>query len=262
MIKCHRGECTMEMNTIFLQNKHFKDFNPLDFGQQQCDPLYSFGYNNIRTYLIHYIISGEGTLYKNGQVYHVHAGEAFLIRKGETAHYIADEKNPWNYIWIRFSGELSDKFKTLNDVFPAPGDIFNKMLRVLNTNTMSEEFLASTLFSLYIELFSAKPTYESHVYKVKNYIELHYAEDIKISNLADLLNINRKYLAKIFKIETGYTMKEYLVRTKMRYAAELILNGHTVSEVSEMLSYSDSSVFSTAFYRHFGYYPTELKKKK
>ena len=54
----------MEMNTLFLENKHFKDFNPLDFGQQQCEPLYTFGYNNIRTYLIHYIISGEGTLHK------------------------------------------------------------------------------------------------------------------------------------------------------------------------------------------------------
>lgn len=252
----------MEMNTLFLENKHFKDFNPLDFGQQQCEPLYTFGYNNIRTYLIHYIISGEGTLHKEDATYKVHAGDAFLIRKGETAHYVADSKDPWNYIWIRFSGELSSEFGSLDDVFQVSSNVFEKMLHVLDRKTMCEEYLASTLFSLYIELFSAQTTYENHVQKAKNYIDLHYAEDIKISNIADLLNINRKYLAKIFKLETGYTMKEYLTRIKMRYASEMIMAGNTINETSELLSYSDPSVFSTAFFRHYGYYPTKLKKKK
>jgi len=254
----------MEMQTIYLENKYLRDFNPLDFGQQQCDPLYSFGYNNIKTFLIHYIISGKGTITKGDKTYSAHAGEAFLIRKGESASYIADKDDPWNYIWIRFSGGLSEKFRSLDDVFPAPskiGHIFEKMLHVLTAKNMSEEYLASQLFMLYIALFGNKEPNENYVQKVKNYIDLHYTENIKIGNIADIFNINRKYLARIFKAETGVSMKEYLINEKMRHASELLTSGYTVSEVAEMCGYSSASHFITMYRKKKGKTPYQKQKR-
>lgn len=255
-----QGGTVMEMQTTLLENKHLLDFNPVEFGQQQCDPLYSFRYKNIQNYLIHYVVSGKGTLYKNDVKYEVCEGEAFLIKKNETTHYIADKKDPWHYIWVVFNGNLAEKFKELDDVFRAPGKIFEKMLHVLEPVNMKEEYLASQLFALYIYLFGEQNSSENYVNKVKNFIDLKYMENIKISDIAKLLNINRKYLARLFKEETGITMKEYLTKAKMTRAAELLAEGCTVSETAEILSYSDQSLFSTSFYKFYGKYPSAMRK--
>ena len=63
--------------TYPLADKGFVDFVPIVFGEERCNPLHSFGPVVRGHYLIHYVVSGKGTLYLDGKEYHIKEKQAF-----------------------------------------------------------------------------------------------------------------------------------------------------------------------------------------
>jgi len=55
-------------------------------------------------YLMHTVISGRGYFSLNGKGYNCGAGDTFLIFPGALYQYVADEREPWHYVWAAFQG--------------------------------------------------------------------------------------------------------------------------------------------------------------
>lgn len=87
----------MAEKNLFLTNRNLQDLNPLVAGEEYCAPGHSFGPAIRRYTLIHYVVSGRGSLYARGGKYPVEAGQAFLILPGEVTTYTADWEQPWHY---------------------------------------------------------------------------------------------------------------------------------------------------------------------
>ena len=90
-------------------NVNFIDLCMYQFGHEQCEPGHSFGPATRNHYLFHYVLSGTGTLMADNakgitQTYNIKSGQGFLIFPGQINTYIADDKLPWEYIWIEFDG--------------------------------------------------------------------------------------------------------------------------------------------------------------
>ena len=245
------------MVMYIVGKKDFTDFIPVNAGYQYCEPGYGFGPSIRDYYVIHYIEKGKG-LYKSKNGEHtVNAGEAFLIRPGDMAYYEADKDNPWEYIWIGFNGKLSEKFYDLPDVIKPDGTLFAE-IKCLQ-ETMIEERLCSIIFRLYCNLFE-NITEPDHVGKVMGFINAKYMEDIKVSDIAGDLNLNRKYLSGLFKKKTGITMQEYLIRKRLTEGKKLLEKGYNVSEAAVLSGYTDAFSFSKAFSAFFGKTPKMCKK--
>ena len=113
-----------------LINRNFSDLNPLVLGWENCKPDKFYG-PAVRNYtLIHYIVSGKGSVSKADASYEVRAGEAFLIFPDEVVTYVADHDDPWSYQWIGFDGRLSEKLRTLPSVIRFPNELIQEMLNV------------------------------------------------------------------------------------------------------------------------------------
>jgi len=70
------------------------------------------------------------------------------------------------------------------------------------------------------------------------------------------------YLSRLFKQEMGETLSEYLLRTKMERAADLLKQGqYKVGEIAAMVGYSAPSYFSIMFKKHTGYSPREYSQR-
>ena len=251
----------MTYKYIPVKNMNFSDLNPRQVGHKQCSSEeMDFQYGEAFV-LIHYVSKGKGVLYKNHFSYEVKAGEAFIILPGEKASYQADKDDPWYYHWVAFDGKLAKEFFTLLPVFPAPGDIFFKMEISEEMPVMREYHLAARLFELYAVLFAPETLPNSHVRAAKKIISGRYGRsDLKISDIAEELNLDRKYLSTLFKKETGQTLQECLISTRIGRAKELFEMGYSVAMAAEKSGYNDISTFNRMFKKYVGMSPGQYKK--
>ena len=247
------------MKKTMIIDQHFEDLNPISFGRLKCAPSHHYG-PVIRDYVvIHYVESGQGTLFKNDNAYPVHKGQAFIILKGEQASYVADKNDPWEYRWIAFTGKLSSKYNSLPPVVSVNDIIFPNMEEY--RDGVTEYVLAGQLFRLTAELFAEEKHNNQYVRKVKNLIKNSYMDEIRIEQIAKEVSLDRRYLSRIFKKETGKTIQEYLVNTRMRYACIFLKDGRSISECAALCGYSDLPNFSKMFKRTHGVSPTEFQKE-
>ena len=91
-------------NSYKVAEKELVSLSVYNVGFQKCTPLYQWGPGIRDHYLIHYIISGKGTYRINEKKHELSAGDCFLVYPNSEVIYQADEKDPWEYAWVGFTG--------------------------------------------------------------------------------------------------------------------------------------------------------------
>lgn len=254
-------------NLCILRNRHFADINPVDFGVEECESGYKFG-PYVRTYfLMHYIISGKGTFIRGDKTYNLSAGDFFFIFPDEVTTYMADKEDPWEYIWVAFTGELAERFYKLSEPVGKISDrVFRELLGMLEKgfpgwDNMREEYIVTAIYRIMAELFSAPSGHNHYISRVKAYINSSYMKDISVQGIADELSVDRRYLSRIFKEQSGMGIQEYLINTRIQNAARFLLSGYSVNEAYELCGFGDRSNFSRVFKRKYGVPPSEYLQK-
>lgn len=247
-------------HSIPLRNMYFSDLNPLLLGYEFCRPGKSFGPTARKYVIIHYVESGKGEVLKDGHLYPVKAGEAFIIRPGEVAIYTADTEDPWVYHWIAFDGKLSEKFYELDHVFSFPRGITREMFDT-DGKQLVEYRVAELLFKLFVELFSNKKKHHHYISRVEDHIKSAYMYPLRVEDIAKKMNLDRHYLARIFKEKTGVSISNYIINVRIEEAKNYLRQGFSVDETARMCGYEDASNFSKLFKREVGISPAYWKKK-
>ena len=105
----------MKINHQMHLNKKFHDLNPVVAGEAQLTPNHrttcSDPHNTFT--VVHYMVSGTGTLYCWGDEIPVHAGQIFIFFPGESGHFQPDKEVECTYRWVGFIGSLSPAFAAL-----------------------------------------------------------------------------------------------------------------------------------------------------
>lgn len=249
------------MRDLALINRGFRDLNPLIVGEEDCAPGHPYG-PAVRPYtLIHFVRSGEGCFIRGGVTYTLHAGQAFLIRPGEVTLYRASMHDPWSYSWVGFDGALSARFAELPPVFDYTRNWAEEMLSAIENDGMSEYRLASMLFLMYAELFATQKPHNHYVRRVKNYIDTQYMQSVSVEEIAALMNLDRRYLSRLFKEKTGQTVQEYLISVRLEAAKGHLLRGASVSEAAILAGYEDTCNFSKMFKKLLGVSPGQWRRE-
>lgn len=97
---------------------------------------------------------------------------------------------------------------------------------------------------------------------VQKYIKENYADDITITQLSEMVHLNKSYLGNLFARETGQSINEYIIQVRMEKAKELLLNTPlTAKSVAEKVGYEDERYFYKVFKKATGYTAKEFAKK-
>ncbi len=92
------------------------------------------------------------------------------------------------------------------------------------------------------------------------YIEKNYANQILLSDIAEVCGISPNYFCKIFKEETGKSFVDFLNELRINKAKELLLSTNLKSyEVAEKVGFSDYKYFSMIFKKYTGVSPRKFK---
>lgn len=101
------------------------------------------------------------------------------------------------------------------------------------------------------------------VKKAKQYILENFNKDISLEDVADKVFLNPSYLSRNFKQHTGESFTDFLTRTRIGKAEELLgQRRYKLYEICSMVGYKDSKYFSKVFKLYTGYTPKEYCYKK
>lgn len=105
-----------------------------------------------------------------------------------------------------------------------------------------------------------KHTRNSILVQVQEYAELHLAGDVSLQTIADHVHLHPVYLSKVYKLETGEALSDYLYRLRMEKAAYLLKNSEEkIYEIARLVGY-ESTYFMKVFKKHFGKTPQEFRE--
>lgn len=96
-----------------------------------------------------------------------------------------------------------------------------------------------------------------------NHLHVHYMENVDIEDLSDLANLSTRSLERIFKKETGLTLRKYQQMLRITKSLELLSsNEMTISEIAFSVGYKSLQAYTNSFYSLMKYRPSEFYSKK
>lgn len=249
------------MKSLNIVNAAYRDLNPRVYGFDHCPAGRAVSTREAKFTMIHYVEKGKGALYKNGMVYEITPGKAFIINKGEEATYTADKNDPWFYRYISFDGELADDFKVLPTVFETSPDFFRRVCDVANMPCKRESRLAALLFEWHSELCAGNISkVDDYSEAVIKYVNENYMLDISVGSIAEELYISRGYLGRCFKAATGKSVQDYIIEVRISHAKKCLMEKMTVTECASSCGFGDTSNFSKLFKKYTGVSPLAYRK--
>lgn len=132
---------------------------------------------------------------------------------------------------------------------------YGAMLRLLATFA---EHLATISNS--IEPKQLEKPEDPVVSRAKKYIKERFQEKITLDEASQAVNASTRHFCKVFKQATGMTFTDYLARTRVEKAKQLLQNPHLrVSEIAFETGFESISQFNRSFKRITGKSPTQFK---
>ena len=97
--------------------------------------------------------------------------------------------------------------------------------------------------------------------RIKEYIDAHYLEDLKLADIAEALHINLYYLSHTFKDLTGSSPMQYIIRRRIEEAQTLLLTTNmTITDIAMQCGYNNSDYFQSVFSNIVGMPPGKYRK--
>ncbi len=115
-------------------------------------------------------------------------------------------------------------------------------------------------FTKHMAALPKKNVYSLQTAQAMNYVGSHYTEEINVESVADELKINRSYLSKLFKKNTGISLGHYIRITRVKAAANMLeFSDYSASEIAEYLHFSSQSHFIKCFKEEMGCTPAQYR---
>lgn len=251
-------------------------------GVQNCPPGYSYGPGIRDIYIIHFICEGKGRYEVHDTAYHLRKGDFFVIYPGTEVFYQADEKDPWDYIWVGFQGIKAETYlgyagidrehligHCCNTAYMLSCIQQMTLARVLtHYNELRRQAALLQIFAALIEQHHEQLTeeeqldYPHHIYidQTLDYVQTHISENIRIQDIANYIGIDRSYLTSIFKKALGMSPQEYLLNYRMEYACELLKDPQAkIATIAREVGYQDPLAFSKVFKKHMNLSPSQWR---
>ena len=223
-------------------------------------------------------LRGRGAIRINGEEHILTPGKAFLHNHNDPAvcyFYPPDGTEVWNFLWLAFYGgntaelvrEINDCYGYIFDVPPESNLVtslqeYKKYSGEVQILTPTEgAFLVSNMLNELCRKYSAPVSGNAGLIgAVQSLINSDPGSDLQVEKIAGKFNISREHLSRIFVQETTFTLHEYIIRTRLKLALDLLLHTRlSGKEIADRCGWHDYSNFYRIFKEHFAHSPQEVR---
>ncbi|MDD3766075.1 MAG: AraC family transcriptional regulator [Eubacteriales bacterium] len=259
---------------IFISRQYNTDIEIIQCGTEKCKNGHFYGPAVRDFYLIHYVVCGKGFFQVGEKTYNLTKGGGFLIVPGQLTYYQADQKDPWEYIWVGFRGVKALELLELcaltqeNPVFEdiGVGEIFKSMIDGYGMKNAQLHVL-SKLYGFFAHACQNQKLPEEksdlkkeYVSNAINFIKSNYMKDISIGLITKEIGLDRSYFYEIFKKQTGISPKQFLIDYRIEAACKLLRQtNYKISDIARSVGYEDEFMFSRMFSKRKGISPLKYR---
>jgi YesN/AraC family two-component response regulator len=119
------------------------------------------------------------------------------------------------------------------------------------------EHLSMTSNQIAVQQANAEPPV---IARAKQYIHEHQTEELSLGQVASAVHTSPFYFCKLFKKTTGIHFTDYVSRTRIERAKNLLLNPNLrISEIAYEVGFQSLTHFNRVFKRIVGQSPTEFR---
>ena len=127
--------------------------------------------------------------------------------------------------------------------------------------TQLKEGIKNWVTSLVHKLKEMESSHSDPIYKAKEWIHNNLSEGITIKKVADHVYLNPTYLCEYFKAQTGETVLNYVTKTRLKKAMELLEKTDLkIYNVSVRVGYQDTKYFGRLFKQWTSQSPSQYRE--
>ncbi len=255
-----------------------------ELGEFFAGPTYFTSRSGLASYLIKYTISGEGIVEYGGKTYTSTSGSAFWLDCKQPAYYYTSPRTrEWRVVWIHYygngTGAYYELFQSLNNgnclvnlrnhSDAAAAILFSliSQYRREPANVLADIQANASIVELLTTLLSAatqkdvRNVVPQYIKDARTYLREHFADPVTLDQLSERFNINKYYFLKVFKNYTGFTPNEYVIKTRINRAKELLRTTDSpVYEIAAEVGIHNPSHFINLFRKNEGYTPQAYRR--
>jgi len=229
--------------------------------------------------LFQYTLTGEGVFESSRETYRIGAGRAFMADiPGDHRYYLPKGGASWSFLFLLMRPTLVapnwEEAKLRLGEAPylpqtsRPIRLLQALWEEANAGRITEPYSASSfVFQFVSELcrYAAVPHGDRRDWPVKvreaaAYIEAHYDRMLSLEQLSDRMDVSKYHLIRIFAAATGVSPGEYLTRTRIEHAIQLLrTTDWSVERIAGAVGYSGGSYFIKAFRKMTGLTPGSFR---
>ncbi|WP_215235479.1 helix-turn-helix domain-containing protein [Dyadobacter linearis] len=241
-----------------------------------------------------FILNGSGLHHINGHAYEYVSGDVFLLGPEDFHHFEISEITEFCFVRFHETVEkqqpeaawqpiiktlLSTSSQSSNSIVTDKNEKQKllHLLAVLEAECANEKsayfdmvrdnILRSMLLVLARNLFSHSPASEAKKYSVEAilmYVRQHIFEPecLTIAHLARQFNYAPAYISLFFKRHTGESLKQYIIRSKVRIIeSRLLYSKRSLTEIADEFGYTDESHLCRQFRKYAGVSPASFRQR-
>lgn len=243
-----------------------------------------------------FVTDGQADITIEGKEYQLKRDTLLVIRSGKSYRIIPRKKVSVIVVNFDFTEDFSsitqsfhpfsadfpgvleditfDDAADLNDhLITHDGARYENRVRSLLTEFFGKDewksaFLGATVKAIILDLArlsaltAKKNCSTSHlVSEVISYLKEHYSERVENETLSEHFHFTSIYINRVFKRETGTSVRQYLIALRIDIAKELLSSGeYTPSATANLTGFDDYPHFSKTFKKFTGKSPKEYLK--
>ncbi len=264
----------------YLSEDFFDELRISEYGSENCKPGKIVPLAKKNYYLFHYIIKGKGVFKVNGKSYRLKQNDLFCIFRDNSIEYIADEQEPWSYIWVGLSGTkcldllhlagIWEDQPIIKKVGSEVAECFLEIKSEMELHGKADLRVYSLIYKLLFSLqehahIVGKPLSQQEIWvrKACVYIFHNCNLQITVDDVARAVDLSGNYLCRLFKSILNCTVRDYLTQSRMMRAKDLLQKtAFKVQDIAKYVGYKDRATFMKAFKRYVGKTPEEYRQTR
>ena len=230
-------------------------------------------------YVFEYIAEGRGYVDAVDGEYELSRGMLIAIKKGANLAVVSSTDEPLESVFVNAVGSGVEKlfnFFDIDGIFIKEACVLDIFLEIhdklgrMDKITQSDTYI-DTLALLFKMLsvahrsamFPSDGGEKSLAERVRGCIDANIYADISLDSIAEELGISKIHVIRVFKGKYGMPPMQYMMSRKIEVAKSLLRSTvMPISEIAELLKFSNAQHFSGTFKSAVGCTPNKYRKNE